>query len=255
MSELNDDTSETTISYLRAVPTQTLPLLMKFRSVNPLYGLFLLKQLGLADRAEQLQAFESVLEMPPSMGPNVRVPKQDILPKGTLATERLDPLLLELGLANVAELVPKTQEELDAEWEERRRFGGLGYIEEERIYVIPLAEKLKRLFEFEYPLVHVFVNPVWAAGEVLLEFNGDFDKYIVSQSLQKQEGVIFRHLLRLILLLNEFSEMPPADGSFEEWKANLNEMSNQLTVCCNEVDPKSTQETLEWAKNNTDEVM
>ncbi|MDR0871426.1 MAG: hypothetical protein LBN39_11605 [Planctomycetaceae bacterium] len=256
MGNVHHDTNgsdlEDNYQFTKAYPTDKLPLLMKFRGTNPLYALFLLKHLGFADRAEQIQAFESLLEMPPSMGPDVRVPKQDVLPNGPLSTDRLDPLLLELGLASVAELVPKTEEEIEAEWQERRRFGGLGYVEEERVYVIPLAEKLKRLFHFEYPTVSVTVNPVWAAGELLLEFNGDFNGYIVARSLQKQEGIIFRHLLRLILLLGEFAEMPPADGPFDVWKANLNEMIEQLTKCCTEVDPQSTQEYLEWAKENAE---
>ena len=55
-------------------------------------------------------------------------------------------------------------------------------------------------------------QPVWAAGE-LLEFGGDFNKYITCKDLQKQEGMIFRHLLRLILLVGELKQLcPPDDG-------------------------------------------
>ena len=42
---------------------------------------------------------ESVLELPGSVAHFVRVPKQDELPPGPLATLRLDPQLLQLGLA------------------------------------------------------------------------------------------------------------------------------------------------------------
>lgn len=239
--------------FQHAYPTGRLPELMKLRGVNPLYGLFLLKHLGVADRAERLQALESLLELPFSIGPSVRVPKQDVLPNGPLSTDRVDPLLLELGLAAVEELVPKTEEEEEKEREERKRFGGWA---EERVYVIPLAEKLKRLFEYEYPSVDVRINPVWAAGEVLLEFNGDFNKYVVSRSMQKQEGVIFRHLLRLILLLEEFLEMVPVDGSPEDWKNDLNEILATLTECCRKVDPESTEETLQRAREpDLDEVL
>ncbi|MDR3197824.1 MAG: DEAD/DEAH box helicase [Planctomycetaceae bacterium] len=228
-----------------AYPTEHLPKLMKFRGVNPLYGIFLLQHLGFADRAERIQAFESLLELPPSIGPSVRVPKQDVLPNGPLSTERLDSMLLSLGLAVADELVPKTEEEEEDEREKRRHFGGWA---EERFYVIPLAEKLRRLFEYEYPMVEVPINPVWAAGEILLEFKGDFNKYVVSRAIQKQEGVIFRHLLRLILLLEEFIEMTPADGSPDEWKADLTGMAETLIMCCTKVDPKSTEETLEHTK-------
>ncbi|MDR0336144.1 MAG: DEAD/DEAH box helicase [Planctomycetaceae bacterium] len=242
-----DSTEPTDFNFSFAYPTERLAELAKFRGVHPLYGIFLLQHLGLADRAERLQAFESLLELPPSIGPSVRVPKQDILPNGTLSTERLDSMLLSLGLAVTDELVPKTEAEEEEEHEKRRHFGGWA---EERFYVIPLAEKLRRLFEYEYPTVDVRINPVWAAGEILLEFKGDFNKYIVSRAIQKQEGVIFRHLLRLILLLEEFIEMTPIDGSPDDWKADLKEMAETLVACCIKVDPQSTEETLEHAKEN-----
>ena len=236
-----------------ALPTERLADLMKFRGANPLYALFLLKHLGIANRAERLQIFESLLELPPSIGSSVRVPKQDVLPNGPLSTERLDPMLLTMGLATADELVPKTEEEEEAEREQRRHFAGWM---EERTYVIPLAEKLRRLFEFEYPKVDLRVFPVWSAGEILLGFNGDFNKYIVSKAMQKQEGIIFRHLLRLILLLDEFIAMPPTDGSPEDWKADLTDMKETLLACCANVDPKSTQEILEHAKDrNADDAV
>ena len=235
-----------TPAFKYAVPTDRLADLMKFRGTNPLYALFLLKHLGMADRSERLQIFESLLELPPSIGPSVRVPKQDVLPNGPLSTNRLDPMLLTLGLATVDELVPKTEEEEEAEREERRHFAGWM---EERTYVIPLAEKLRRLFEHEYPKVNIRVFPVWSAGEIVLDFKGDFNKYIVSKGMQKQEGIIFRHLLRLILLLDEFVGMPPTDGSPDDWKADLTDMKEILLACCTNVDPKSTQEILEHAKD------
>jgi len=226
---------------------------MKFRGTNPLYALFLLENLGIADRAERLQIFESLLELPASIGPSIRVPKQDVLPNGPLSTQRLDSRLLTMGLATAEELVPKTEEEEEAEREERRHFGGWM---EERTYVIPLAEKLRRLFEYEYPKVEMRIFPVWAAGEILLEFKGDFNKYIVSKGIQKQEGIIFRHLLRLILLLDEFIAMPPKDGSPEEWRADLTDMKEMLLACCTKVDPQSTQEILEHAKDrNADDAL
>jgi len=229
-----------------ALPMDRLADLMKFRGTNPLYALFLLQHLGIADRSERLQVFESLLELPPSIGPSIRVPKQDVLPNGPLSTDRLDPMLLTMGLATVDELVPKTEEEEEAEREQRRHFAGWM---EERTYVIPLAEKLRRLFEHEYPKADVRIFPVWSAGEIVLDFNGDFNKYIVSKGMQKQEGVIFRHLLRLILLLDEFLGMPPTDGSPDDWQTDLTEIKETLLACCTKVDPKSTQEILEHAKD------
>jgi len=240
-------------AFKHALPTERLADLMKFRGCNPLYALFLLKHLGIADRAERLQIFESLLELPPSIGPNVRVPKQDVLPNGPLSTDRLDPMLLTMGLATVDELVPKTEEEEEAEREQRRHFAGWM---EERTYVIPLAEKLRRLFEYEYPKVDLRVFPVWSAGEILLDFKGDFNKYIVSKAIQKQEGIIFRHLLRLILLLDEFLGVSPVEGSLDAWKADLTDMKETLLACCTKVDPNSTQEILEHAKDrNVDDAV
>jgi hypothetical protein len=207
-----------------------------------------LQHLGIADRSERLQIFESLLELPPSIGPSVRVPKQEVLPNGPLSTERLDPMLISMGLATVDELVPKTEEEEETEREQRRHFAGWM---EERTYVIPLAEKVRRLFEHEYSKVEIRIFPVWSAGEIVLDFNGDFNKYIVAKGIQKQEGIIFRHLLRLILLLDEFMGMSPADGSPNDWKADLTAVKEILMTCCTNVDPKSTQEILEHAKDRS----
>ncbi|MCX7428516.1 MAG: helicase [Planctomycetia bacterium] len=217
-----------------ARPTEKLALLSLFRGVNPLYGVFLVEQLGIADRAERIQALESVLELPGSVAHFVRVPRQDQLPPGPLAKTRLDEQLLQRGLATPDELVP-SQEERDP-----NRFRSF---DDEPKWVLTLAEKLWRLFDFEFPDVHdLRTTPVWAAGEVL-EF-GDFDKYVTSKSLQKQEGMVFRHLLRLILLIAEFAQLSPPDGSPDEWRADLDDVAARLTEICRQVDPTSTEKTL-----------
>ncbi len=231
-----------------ARPTDRLKLLTHFRSVNPLYGVFLIHHLGIADRVERVQAMESVLEMPGSVARFVRVPQHDELPPGPLATTRLDVELLRLGLATLEELGHKSEEEDEDEQDGRR-----GFFEEEPVRVLTLAEKLRRLFDHDFPGVHgVFTTPVWAAGE-LLEFGGHFNKYITSKQLQKQEGVLFRHLLRLILLLGEFKPLTPADMSPEDWRADLEDISARLADCCRRVDPSSTDKVLEEAESGTDE--
>ncbi len=239
---------ETVYEPISAYPTPQLPEFLKLRGINPLYGIFLLKHFSIADRAERIQALESVLELPTSIGRFVRVPKQSELPSGPLATERLDKMLLDLGLATVDELVEKSEEERREEWERRKR---AGIHADEPVFVLKLAEKLKRLFDYEYPGVEVRVNAVWAAGDILLEFQGDFNKYITSNSLQKQEGIIFRHLLRMILLLEELSELTPPEMNPEEWKAELTELGNMLVECCRKVDPSSTEETLNFSKTKS----
>ena len=221
-----------------AHPTPKLAQLSWFRSVNPLYGVFLTNQLGIADRTECLQVMESVLNMPGSVARLVRVPRQHDLPPGPLAITRLDPTLLKLGLATEEELVEQEEDEAD-----RRRL-----FQEERKWVLTLADKLKLLFDHNYPGVRdVRIVPVWIAGE-LLEFGGNFNKYITGKGLQKQEGMLFRHLLRLILLVGEFEQFCPEEISTDQWTQQLKEISTQLVDSCRHVDPTSTEKILEQSE-------
>ena len=225
---------------LRAAGTEKMSILTQIRSINPLYGAFLLDQLAEADTKERLQAFESVLEVPKTLLRNVRVPRQWELPPGRLAQSRLDKQLLQLGLATIDELVEKTKEEIQ---EERERFGGLPDASE-RVWVIPFAEKLYRLFQYEYPLVEeIEITPVWITGEIL-EFNGEFNKYITSKGLARQEGLIFRHLLRMILLLEEFAQLDVPVSVRETWKPELLGIADALRQCCSAADPQATEEIL-----------
>ncbi|XZE54399.1 DEAD/DEAH box helicase [Planctomycetaceae bacterium SH139] len=224
-----------------ANPTSRLPLLVQLRSINPLYGVYLADQLAIADPNERLLAFESVLDVPGTVARLVRVPKYDEMPAGTLAQTRLDPRLLQLGLATMEELgSPKDEEE-----EDNGGKGGRGMFEEPRVYPLTLGEKILRLFQNDFPRVHdVRVRPVWIAGE-LLEFGGDFNKYVTSRKLQKEEGLLFRHLLRLILLLDEMANIPPYETTPEEWEDPLDDWADQLTECCHRIDPQSTDEILD----------
>jgi hypothetical protein len=92
---------------------------------------------------------------------------------------------------------------------------------------------------------------VWVAGEIL-EFGGDFNKYITSKRLQKQEGIIFRHLLRLILLIHEFKQLCPPDTTEEEWTEDLQDMADRLTDCCRIVDSGSTDKALAETQTGED---
>jgi superfamily II DNA/RNA helicase len=229
-----------------ARPTRKLEKLTQLRGINPLYGLFLVEHLGIASREERIQAFESVLEMPRSMMSFVRVPGHEEMPPGPLAKEKLDPLLLQLGLASVQELGAspvsgEEEEEKDPREVERDEFG-------ERIRILTIADKLKLLFDHEYPgIPDVPIVPCWAAGEVL-QFEGNFNKYVTSKGLQKQEGVIFRHLLRLTLLLGEFRELVPREVDPFAWQDELDDIIARLTETCRRVDPTSTDKMLEEAK-------
>ncbi len=233
-------TSDPSWSPLRAAGTEKMSILTQIRSINPLYGAFLIDQLVDADLKEKLQAFESVLEVPKTLLRNVRVPRQWELPPGRLAQSRLDKQLLQLGLATIDELVEKTKEEIQ---EERERFGGLPDASE-RVWVIPFAEKLYRLFQYEYPLVEeIEITPVWITGEIL-EFNGEFNKYVTTKGLARQEGLIFRHLLRMILLLEEFAQLDVPVSVRETWKPELLGVADALRQCCSAADPQATEEIL-----------
>lgn len=230
---------------LLAHPRPDLALFVKLRSVNPLYGVFLARHLGIADQAERLQALESVLDLPGTIARLVRVPRQDQLPLGPLATTRLDATLLQLGLATPAQLAAQPESEEDQR-------GPRPFFEEERAWVLTLAEKLRLLFQHEFPGVHdLAMRPAWAAGE-LLEFGGDFNRYITTKGLQKQEGMIFRHCLRLVLLLGEMREIPSADVSLEAWQSDLDDLALRLATSCRAVDPTSTDKTLEQAQESAD---
>ncbi len=222
-------------------PTERLEWLVQLRSVHPLYGIYLADQLAIADPEERILGLESVLDVPGTVARLVRVPPYDKLPAGTLATSRLDPRLLQLGLATAAELgsPPEEDEEVTD-----RGFGRVMF-DEPRVWPLTLGEKIYRLFQSEYPTVHdVSVRPVWIAGE-LKEFGFDFNKYVTSRGLQKEEGIVFRHLLRLILLLDEMANIPPLETTVEDWEYPLDELAEQLTIACRRVDPQSTDEVID----------
>lgn len=220
-----------------ARPTEAMSDLLLLRGVHPLYAVFLMNHLGIADKTERILAFESILELSRSLGRAIRIPGLEELPPGPLQTTRLDSQLLKLGLATAEELGAMPPED-----DEDSRRGWYG--DDDYVTVLTLPHKLQRLFQSDFPNVHdVRVWPVWVAGEVL-QYGDDFNKYITSNKLQKQEGVVFRHLLRLILLLDEMSMLCPPDISHDQWREELGEIADQLESICRNVDPYSTDQWL-----------
>ena len=115
---------------------------------------------------------------------------------------------------------------------------------EERIWPLTFPEKLLRLFRAEHPgCADVWITPVWAAGE-LLNFGGDFDKLVTAKKITRQEGIVFRHLLRLILLCEEFAQHVP-EGAV--WRLDLLELADRLTESCRAVDARTTDKMIESA--------
>jgi superfamily II DNA/RNA helicase len=227
-----------------ATPTPRLDRLLVFRSIHPLYGAFLLEHLGIAERDERIQALESVLEFPRSVLRQVRVPREDDLPPGNLARTRLDEELVRRGLM-IAKPQPQPGEEEDDD--------GFGWDDEEE-HPPSLAEKLRLLFDAQFPEVtDVVTQPVWAAGE-LLRFGGNFNKFMQARDLVKQEGIVFRHLLRLILLCGEFAQVTAEGTESAAWQQDMRDLADQLTASCRDVDPASTDEAIEKAHAAADVV-
>ena len=218
-----------------AEPTERLEQLFAFRSVNPVYGMFLLEHLGLADWTERMLIFESVLELPRALVRHVRVPPPFRLPPGPLALERLDIEIVQRGLIPAGDLYPEFDPTVPPE---------------ERKYAPTLAEKLRMLFDSEYPEVtDVMVQPVMIAAELLLNWNGNFFNFVSSRDLTRQEGLVFRHLLRMVLLLDEFRQVTPVGVDPLVWQAELQETADRLTACCRSVDPSWTDSMLTQQTN------
>ena len=216
-----------------ATPTPRLAELTVFRAVHPLYGLWLMDHLAKADDHELIQVLESLLEMPGTVAKSLRVPPPEDLPPGRLATEFIDPALLTRGLASADDLYPPADQS--------------DVMPELRRWPIPLAQKVRMLFESEIDHAGgLSVTPVWCVGD-LLHHGGDFDRFVRSRDLTKQEGIVFKHLLRTILLCGEFARLTPTDADAVVWRDKLNGIATALTETCRRVDPQSTDELLEEA--------
>lgn len=219
----------------RAYPNESLMDLLTFKSINPVYGMFLLDVLPFASGPERVQALESVLVFPGAVSRNLRIPRPDVLPLSPFVTDFLNPELLQRGLATITELGGSPPDD-----DER---GGY-HDPSEWVRPLNFPEKLLRLFRSEFPGVpDVPMTDVWAAGE-LLNFGGDFNKLVTTRKIAKQEGILFRHLLRFILLCEEFI---PHVASESVWHGELHSISQQLTQACRAVDPRSTDMMIESA--------
>ena len=64
--------------------------------------------------------------------------------------------------------------------------------------------------------------------------------------------MVFRHLLRLILLVAEFQQLCPPDVTEEEWRGDLGDISARLAESCRRVDPTSTDKALEEVEQETE---
>ncbi len=214
----SDDGEHVTLS-------ESIHRLLNFRSVDPLYGDFLLEQLPRSSFEEKILALESVLQIPPVLERKVRIPD---LPPGPLQTEILSPLMIQMGVVIAR---PESAEPDDEEdWTDDE--------EEERPPTFP--EMLRIAFESRLTAPEpVFVQPKWIAGAVA-DAGGDFFKFVRAADLVKQEGIILRHLLRLVILAGEFLAQT-GDPDYER-------LSEIATAACQRVEPRYTQRFLEEAR-------
>jgi hypothetical protein len=224
-----------------AHPTENLKSMLHFRSIHPLYGVFLLDFLPKASPEEIIQILESLLELSPTLGKSVRVPWGDRMPPGPMATELLDPELVQRGLIRSTAPEGEEDEEADVPFDPENR-------------PPHLAEKMAMLFEARHEGVpDLHVHAVWAAGELLLGYGGNFNMYVRNCDLVRQEGMIFRHILRMILLCEEFDAAAETREDAAGWREILADIATKLAKACSTVDPTCTEEVL-VTQPNTDVI-
>jgi len=209
-------------------PAEHITRLQAFRSVDPLYGDFLVKRLGPAGLDEKILALESILEVPRVIERKVRIPYD--LPKGPLQTNELEPLMIAMGVA----LGPAPGSEDDED--EYEEIDPWATPEEAERRPPTFPEMLK--IDFDARLAgpeEIFIQPKWIAGGAFRE-ECEFFRFVKSCGLIKQEGLVLRHLLRLVILANEFFELSE-DPDYQR----ISELS---TRTCQRVDPDYTDRFL-----------
>jgi hypothetical protein len=201
--------------------------LMDFRSVDPLYGAFMAGQLVRSSPGEKLQALESVLPTAPSLRWKVALP--DMLEPGPLQSEVLQPQLLQAGLLIVdgdGDLVIPMEEHDPDFWDDRAR--------KRRV---SLPQMLKLLFDSRLASPEeVEVEGKYIAGGIF-EAADDFYRYATNRELVKQEGILLRHLLRLVILAGEFHVYSGEDPDYAA-------IADRVTAICTTVDRRYTDHFL-----------
>ena len=83
------------------------------------------------------------------------------------------------------------------------------------------------------------MQPKWIAGDAFAR-DGEFFKCVKALDLVKQEGLILRHLLRLVILAGEF-QVRTEDPEYQR-------IAELATKTCARVDEKYTQRFLQEAQ-------
>lgn len=82
----------------------------------------------------------------------------------------------------------------------------------------------------------VLVKPTWIAGGIF-QANDDFFAYARSRELIKNEGILLRHLLRLVILSGEFYTHSQEDPDYQN-------IADRVTAICSQVDRRYTDHFL-----------
>lgn len=205
--------------------------LLDFRSIDPPYGVFLSKILSRSDVIEKTAALESVLEVPWKV---IRASGDHEHGKGPLQRDVLEPLMIAMGIRLEDEktadgekpesILDAYSDEFDPDAERPPKF----------------ADMLKIAYEKDLPFADApIVQHKWVAGG-LFDAQDDFWRFIKSRGMQKNEGLVFRHLLRLVLLSQEFLRRTE-DPDYEE-------IVVRATNACRSVDPAYTDRFLSSEK-------
>ncbi len=232
------------LGYLRRLDDERVELderifaLLEFRNIDPLYGDFLARELVYSSFDEKLMALESVLELPYKIARKVPLPEGR--EPGPLQKNRLEPLMIQLGVTLADTPPPKRDEDDEAVVGRLLADGNVlleaedfeDWEEEDRQRPPTFPEMLKIAFDAELAAPEdVFVQPKWVAGGAF-ELDCDFFKLVRNRDLIRQEGLILRHLLRLVLLAREFFTRTE-DPDYER-------ISELAARTCRKVDPSYT---------------
>ncbi len=201
--------------------------LLVYRSIDPLFGEFLREQLSASSFEEKILALEAALPLPPALGSRVRIPEE--LEPGPLQKDVLEPTLLKMGIVLSGEdggVVAVDDDEYEDYWDP-----------DDSETPLNLPEMLKALFDtkLETPEM-IYLQPKWVAGAIF-DMNGEFFPYVRARDLAKNEGLILRHLLRLVTLAGEFSQRSSGDPDYTR-------LAEEATNVCQRVDPRYTDRFL-----------
>jgi superfamily II DNA/RNA helicase len=209
---------------------ESLPEIFAFRSVHPLYGNWLARQLAPASLVEKRLALESMLELPWRIARKAEVP-MDLEP-GPLEQNVLSPLMISMGV-----IVAKTPAMLEAEAKERAERVHSWQWDDDDPPPPSFAEMLVTAFEAELPYPEgLRAQTKWVSGGIA-DTGGDFARFVASRDLGKHEGLVLRHLLRLVILAGEFASRT-GDPDYEILAAEAREASQR-------VDPTYSERFLE----------